>query len=308
MNDETTIAQPHKISRRWIVLFVLFLALSVTGIAVAIRQRTFGNRIDREIETLLATARTPSTRIVRESDLHVLPAPVQRWLRTSGVVGTAIPTTVRLSQEGEFRLGANKPWMPFHATQHYTTNPPGYLWQVSMRMFPLIDVAGRDRYFEGTGEIEMRLASIIPVARASGGNLDRASLLRYLNEMMWFPAAAILPNISWEAIDDTHARATLTDADRSVSAIFVFDDQDRLIDMTAERWNDSEQTERPWSTPLSAWGEFEDIVVPIAGIGRWGAGEDIYDYIRLRITDLTYTTAEHFTGFRYSDLVDTAYR
>ncbi len=270
------------------LLLLLLATLAVAGVVGAIRRRAFADRIDRETDALLEGARTPSIRVVSEADLADLPAPVQAWLRASGVVGSTVPSVVRLTQVGEFRLGAGKPWMPFHAIQHYTLDPPGFLWDASMRMLPLVDINGRDRYFAGRGDIEMSLESVYPVARASGANLDSGALLRYLNETMWFPAALLLPNVAWEAIDDRHARARLTDGGQSVSAVFVFDDRDRLIDMTAERWNDAEQTVLPWSTPLSDWGVFEGISVPVAGIGRWGEGSDAYDYIRLKITGVKY--------------------
>ncbi len=184
-----------------------------------------------------------------------------------------------------------KSWLPLKATEYYTTNPPGFLWNASMRMFPLIDVNGRDRYTNGTGDIEMRLASLIPVASKSGGNLNSGALLRYLNETMWFPAALLLPNITWEPIDDTHARATLTDAGQSVSAIFVFDDQHRLIDMTADRWNDAEQALLPWSTPITAWGTFAGLQLATAGTGVWHTGPDAYEYIRVHLTSVEYDPA-----------------
>ena len=112
---------------------------------------------------------------------------MQRWLRASGVVETADSSqSVRLTQQGEFRLGADKPWMPMHATEYYTTNPPGFLWNASMEMFPLVHVTGRDRYFQGTGDIEMRIASLIPVASKSGGNLEqrRAAPLSQRNHVV----------------------------------------------------------------------------------------------------------------------------
>ncbi|MCC6673770.1 MAG: hypothetical protein IT339_01125 [Thermomicrobiales bacterium] len=273
--------------RRFVAALGGVVLIGVAATVVGVR-RSFRNQIDRERDELLAAARLPAIRTVDESHLTDLPAPVQRWLRTAGVVGSVVPSIVRLTQQGEFRLGAGESWMPFHAIQHYTIDPPGFLWEVSMRMLPLIDIDGRDRYFAGQGDIEMRLGSVYPVARASGENLDNGALLRYLNETMWFPAALVLPNVSWEAIDDRHARATLTDTGRSVSAVFIFDDGDRLIDMTAERWNDTEQAVLPWSTPLSDWGVFEGISIPVAGTGRWGEGADAYDYIRPRITGVTY--------------------
>jgi hypothetical protein len=57
-----------------------------------------------------------------------VPEPVQRWLRWSNVLGTPYPVSVRLTQEGQFRMGEDKGWMPFRAQKYYTTDPPGYVW------------------------------------------------------------------------------------------------------------------------------------------------------------------------------------
>ena len=276
------------ISRRQLLLVSVTMVLAAAGLAVGARRRAFHRRIDRDIADLLAGAQTPPIQIVSESDLEPLPPPVQRWLQASGVVGAVIPSVVRLRQQGEFRLGADKPWMPMEATEYFTTNPPGFLWNTSMEIFPMTEVSGRDRYFQGRGDIEMRVASLYPVARKSGGNLNAGALLRYLNEAMWFPAVLVLPNVAWETVDDSTALATLTDAGQSVSAIFEFDAEDRLANMTADRWNDAEQAFRPWSTPLTDWGTCEGISMPIAGSGAWGAGSDAYEYIRLHLTEVVY--------------------
>lgn len=271
-----------------------FLALTLAGVLVAgglvagIRRRAFHDQIDREVAELLGSAGQPEIGSVIDAHLQRLPDPVQRWLRASGVVGAPIPATVRLTQDGKFRLGADKPWMPMQATEYYTTNPPGLLWKTSMDMYPLVHVTGRDRYFRGTGDIEMRIDSLIPVARKTGGNLNGGALLRYLNETMWFPAALVLPNVTWEPIDETSARATLTDADQSVSAVFEFDANDRLVNMTADRWNDSEHTTRPWSTPITGWETFNGIELATTGTGVWNTGADAYEYIRLRVTGVEY--------------------
>lgn len=275
-------------SRRRFLVLTLSMALIVGASIAEIRRRAFRDQIDREIAQLLDSAREPEVSVVDDADLERLPNPVQRWMRASGVAGTAIPSVVRITQDGEFRLGRDKDWMPMTATQHYTTNPPGFLWRSSMEMFPLVRVTGRDRYAQGTGDIEMRIASLIPVAKKSGGNLDSGALLRYLNETMWFPAALLLPNVTWEPVDDTSARATLTDAGQSVSAVFIFDDQSRLVNMTADRWNDSEQATLPWSTPMTDYGKFNGIDIATAGTGVWKTGADAYEYIRLRVTSVEY--------------------
>ncbi|MCA9859260.1 MAG: hypothetical protein KC438_06030 [Thermomicrobiales bacterium] len=273
-------------TRRTFLLILGAIAAAAVGFAAWTR-RSFQHQIDREIAELLAADTEPAG-IVQESDLQQLPEPVQAWLRASGVVGTAIPSVVRIRQAGEFRLGADEDWMPYHATQYYTTNPPGFLWNATMRMAPLIDIDGRDRYTGGVGDIEMRIGSVVPVATASGGDLNSGALLRYLNEMMWFPAALVGSNVRWEPVDDTHARATLTDAGQSVSAVFAFDAQHRLIDMTAARWNDTEELVLPWSTPIDQWGVFNGIEIATGGAGVWKTGPDAYTYIRLHLTEVEY--------------------
>lgn len=275
------------INRRQLLVAFGVVLVSAIGVASWVR-RSFDEQIDGEIDDLLRAAQAPSISNVTESDLQPLPEPVQRWLRASGVVGSRVPTVVRIQQSGDFRLGADKPWMPLEATQYYTTNPPGFLWDASMQMMPVVDVTGRDRYTNGTGDIEMRVASLYPVAQKSGGNLNSGALLRYLNETMWFPAALVLPNVAWEPIDDAHARATLTDAGQSVSAVFEFDARRRLVNMTAERWNDTEQAMLPWSTPITAYGNFNGIELATAGTGVWNTGPDAYEYIRLRVADVVY--------------------
>lgn len=275
------------IDRRRVLAILGVVLLALAGTAAWLR-RSFSERVDREIADLLAAAQPPAIEIVTDADLEPLPDPVRRWLRASGVVGTAVPAVVQLEQRGQFRLGANRDWMDLRATQYYTTNPPGFLWKATMEMFPLVEVVGRDRYTGGNADIEMRVAGLVPVADKSGGNLNGGALLRFLNETMWFPAAVILPNITWEPIDDRSARATLTDHGQSVSAVFHFDDQDRLVDMTAERWNDAEQAMRPWSTPIGGWDTLAGITVANQGTGVWGTGPEAYDYVRLRVTDLRY--------------------
>jgi hypothetical protein len=195
---------------------------------------------------------------------------------------------VRLKQEGQFRLGEDQDWMPFTAEQFYTTDPPGFVWTARFQMAPLLSVTGRDRYAGGEGSIDMRLLSLIPAANKRGGGLNQGALLRYLNETMWFPAAVLSPYIIWEAIDAMSARATMSYGGVTAAATFIFDEQGRLTDMVAERYDDARDRLETWSTPISAYGEFEGVRVPVAGEGIWKYETGDFSYIRLRITEIVY--------------------
>jgi hypothetical protein len=157
-----------------------------------------------------------------------------------------------------------------------------------------VPVAGRDRYAGGEGSITMRLLSLIPVAGKRGGDLNQGALLRYLNETMWFPAAAISPYITWAERDANSAVATMSYGGVTASATFSFDDEGRLTTMTADRYNDAKGQFLPWSTPISAYGEFDGVRVPVAGEGVWEYDSGDFSYIRLRITEVEYNRPERY--------------
>jgi len=263
------------------------------GLAVAsvwIVNERFDERIEQEIEALLEQS-SSQQRIVVQENLNELPEPVQYWLSAAGIVGQPIPRTIRLRQEGEIRLGPDQPWMPFHADQYYTIDPPAFIWRVSASAVPGLFIRGVDLFRDGRGSMQMKPLALSTVVDASGPKLDQGSALRYLQETVWFPFAALSDAISWEAIDDRSARATLTLDTITVSGMFFFDKAGQIIDFHALRFRD-EDALQPWNTPMHEHGEYNGVVVPTEGEGIWGSGDDSFTYIRLRLVNLDYDVAE----------------
>lgn len=271
------------------IAVVAIVVVSTVGIV----RVQFERRINADIDAVLATSAAAESVIATEEDVAVLPKPVQRWLHWSGVVGKPIPTTVRLRQEGELRVG-DFGWLPFTAEQYYSTQPPAFLWTTNVRMAPGVSVVGQDRYVDGRGFLEMRVLGAIPVARDEGADMDEGDLLRYLNETMWFPAGVLSPHISWEAIDTTSARATMEYGGSRGSAVFFFDEQGRPTNMTADRFDREYGGVVPWSTPITAYGEFHGIRIPTEGEGVYARPDGDFSYIRLTIIEVDYDHAERF--------------
>ena len=118
--------------------------------------------------TILVGAVTTVAVVVSSSVVASRVAFEQRTSRDVDELFAARPVTVRLKQEGMFRLGADKSWLPFTAAEYYTTDPPGYVWTVSIRMAPLLSIVGRDRYINGRADIDRQLLSLLPVASSRG--------------------------------------------------------------------------------------------------------------------------------------------
>lgn len=136
----------------------------------------------------------------------------------------------------------------------------------------------------------IKAASLITVANASGEAMDQGSMLRYLNEMMWFPTALLGDNISFQAIGDTSARVTLTDHGRTATATMSFDAEGRLIEFVAKRSAMAAGGSRlaTWSVPVIEYGEVEGLRLPVRVKAVWRLADGDLDYIDVRITQLQY--------------------
>jgi hypothetical protein len=257
------------------------LALAA-GVLLGARS-TFDRRIARESDALLADARPAKVHTISDSELARLPEPVQRWLRYSKVVGTAVPRTARLRQDGQFHM-EGRGWVPFVAEQYFTIEPPGFLWKATFEMAPFLQVTGRDRYRHGEGSIDMRLLSLIPVANATGGGLNQGALLRFLGELQWIPAAMLVDYITWESVDANSACATMAYGGIAASMTFRYASDGRLVECSASRYNDSRARDERWVNRNDSDGEFDGTRMPASGEARWEYATGPYPYIRWRIT------------------------
>jgi len=274
---------------RMIITIVLAFLIVLVFIA-ALSYLNFNGRIDREISGLLSGAISGPGIIVTEEMLGNLPPPVQRYMTFSGVLGKAIPHTVRLKQVGRIRQDAKSAWMKLEAVEYYSTTPPGFIWKVYMpnRRIPI--TLGRDAYLAGQGSMLIKMLSLFSLVNAAGNEVDQGAMMRYLNEMAWFPAAFLGENISWKVIDDGSAEVTLTDRGKSVSAIMHFDPEGRPLNFVAKRYRmvGKGYDLEIWSTPFTGYGEFEGLKLPIRGQGVWNLKEGDLVYVELEVTELEY--------------------
>jgi hypothetical protein len=147
------------------------------------------------------------------------------------------------------------------------------------------------------GRMLVKVASLWPVVDASDEQIDQGEMLRYLNEMIWFPAAFLAGNIAFEPVDDSSARVTLTDHGQTATATMFFDTQGQLTDFEAKRYRTPDAgSPDTWSTPFTGYGEFEGLRLPARGKAIYKLPGGDLEYINVTLTDLHYDTAPARTG------------
>ncbi|MCP8970127.1 DUF6920 family protein [Ectobacillus ponti] len=254
-------------------------------------QWRFQQETNREIQALLQ-ADAGAEMIVTENMLQELPAPVQRWLQAIGLVGRRSIRSVHLRQHGWMKLKPEqKKWTEAVAEQYTTTAVPAFLWQARMKFLPFLHVSGRDLFQGGHGSMIIQLASLLPVARVShNAKVDQSSLQRYLMELPWYPSAALQPYITWEGIDHTSAKATMTYNDVSGSATFLFSEAGELQEIHAWRYKDSDEQ----AVPMECVGAVREqkvmdgIRVPTKLDISWLLPQGPFTWYRLEISGLAY--------------------
>jgi hypothetical protein len=273
-------------------------ALAAGISAERLGDRAFSRLIQTDVQALLRQASTGDARTVTEEMLTGLPAPVRRYLTWTGIIGKPLIHTVYLRQHGTIRLGKGQLWLPLDAEEYYAVQPPGFVWDARLRLGPLPVGRARDMYQRGRGNMLIKAASLITVANASGEAMDQGSMLRYLNEMMWFPTALLGDNVSFQAVDDTSARVALTDHGRTATATLRFDEEGRLTEFVAKRSAMAAGGSQlaTWSVPITEYGEVEGLRLPVRVKAVWKLADGDLDYIDVRITQLQYEAVPDGAG------------
>ena len=248
------------------------------------------NKLSAEIERFMSRADNSREIVVSAEMLENLPPPVKRYLVNTGVIGKTIPNTVRLKQTGRLRETEEKPWMNFVADEYFTVDPPGFIWVGTVKKLGLPIMQVRDSCLDGKGGMLFKAGGFFTVGNETGVEFDEATLMRYLNEMMWFPAAYLSEYISFEPVDSTSAQVNIDIHGKSASAKMLFGDGGKLVNFVAERHRkigDAFEMET-WSTPIDTYGVSGGLKLPLGGAGVWHLESGDLEYIQLQIEEIEY--------------------
>jgi len=270
-----------------VLLVVLFIILSAAASLL------FEQKANDEARGLFEETEL-SEDIITPEDLEGLPFPVQKWLDNSQVIGKERIAAVRLQQKGLLKTAPDKAWMPFYAEQYFSTDKPGFVWKAKIKAAPFFHIAGRDKYKDGKGNMQIKVLSLFTAADSSGKEIDQGTMVRYLAEMMWFPSAALNDYIRWEGIDERSARAVMSYGDVSASIEFFFDENGDINRFSAQRYGefDGQYSLETWSGSVGAFKIMDGVRVPSQGNVTWELETGDFTWLEWEITTIEYNKTE----------------
>jgi hypothetical protein len=245
-----------------------------------------------KLRTKLTGGRQPiNLKTYGSREIEGLPDPVQRYFQAVLKDGQPIVAAVNLTQQGLFNMSETKAkWSPFTATQFVTIQQPGFDWDARIQMAPSVSAFVHDAYMLGEGSLHASLLGLFTVADVRGTPAAaQGELLRFFAEMPWYPTA-LLPSqgVGWEAIDNTSARATMTDGATTVSLVFRFNAEGTIETMRAEARYRDKLTTMPWSGRFWNYSVCNEMLIPLEGEVGWEYPDGIRLYYKGKVTEINY--------------------
>ncbi len=223
-----------------------------------------------------------------------LPAVVQAYL--NNVLGDTPPliSSVKMRHHGTINMSETaENWKSFTSTQQVNMHRLGFDWAAEIKFLPGMTVLVHDAYIGGEGILQASLLGLIPLAESRGStDIARGELLRFLAESPWYPSKLFSgQGVTWQPIDQSSAKASLTDGDHTVSVTFHFN-LDGLIDrVRAEsrgRMLAGQLIDTPWEGKWSCYKPRHGILVPTKAEVAWIVDGEPRTYWRGELDDIDY--------------------
>ncbi len=232
---------------------------------------------------------TPGNRgVVTEEDIKSLPEVIQNYLHYTGIIGKEKIRTVRLRQQGGFRLKPGEDFKTMSAVQYFNVDDIEFYWRGKVSV-----VTATDRFLGGKGDLTVRLLDLIKVSYADGPEVDQGEILRFLAEGVWFPSVFVNDYIRWEALGERSARATIVQNGLSASADFYFNDQYQVSKIIANRYMEKDGTFKMavWEIRIKRYTEFNGIRIPQESHVIWKLEEGDFCWYKPEIQDIEYNVS-----------------
>jgi hypothetical protein len=276
------------LKRAVLVVVVLLVVACSAGVVGLLRWHRASDRLADQ----LAMSRLGPAGVFTAASVTELPAPVARYFRHVLREGQPLVPQAEFTQSGEFLIAPGQ-WAPFSATQQVIVRPPGFLWHARIRAMPFVSVYVRDSYVVGSGTMAASFAGLYLLVQQSGrSELDAGALQRYLGEAIWLPTALLPPSgVTWTALTDRSALASLTDDETTVTLEFHFNEAGEAIEIYAPaRYREVEgrYEPTPWSVTCSEYVERAGMRIPSRCVAQWLLPAGPQAYWRGRIEDAHY--------------------
>lgn len=273
------------------VIFFIVIILAISIILLALPQSPLKNKYNSEVNTEINKC-DYNAEVFTNEDIKNLPLPVQRYFKYCGFMGKTKMVNCRINcDKVMFRRGVDKPPMKTAYEQHNFVKQPTRMAYMCAKMFG-IPFEGRDKYQNGEGAMTGSLAKVFTLFNVTGKEMNQSALVTCLAESLLVPNMAIQSYITWEAIDNNHARGIINWNGIKATGIFSFSNDGEMISFqTNDRYmdgGDGKSEKVKWTCTVEDYIEVNGIKHPNVLKGIWNLPEGDFVYIDIKGVRMEY--------------------
>jgi hypothetical protein len=251
---------------------------------------SFQNRYETEVKFRLD--RVPEPSMVRRADIEHLPAPVRKYLEYVGAVGKPTVHSMRAVFRGSMRRSLDGDWIDITSQQYNFFGDAARVFYIHSAILG-IPFDGLHVYVGDSATMQIKVAALVPVADARGEKMNQGETVTMFNDMcLLAPATLIDTSIQWGTVDSLRVRATFTNKGNRIRALLTFNKKGELTDFASDdRYYSPDgktYTSYPWSTPVTAYKEYDGRRVIAYGEAMWHTPQGEYSYARFNLEEIEY--------------------
>ena len=224
-----------------------------------------------DVKRHLAKTNFSNNDLLTETDIAMLPTPVQKYIRYTGAINKPKVKNMKIMFDGEMR-DKGKDFFKFISVQYNFFDDPARLFFMKAKMYG-ITLPGYHCYQNATATMQIKLLGLFSVVNVKGSEMTKAETVTVFNDMcLMAPATMIDKRIEWNQIDSLSAKATFTNGVNKISAVLYFNEQGQLINFISDdRYAVNEMKQYRFSTPVKEY-------IQMSGRNIWKYGETIWHY------------------------------
>jgi hypothetical protein len=234
--------------------------------------------------------------VLSRQETDHLPACVKKYLDYTGAIGKSKPQNVCIEFDAEmYRKPGDKPMVSYSIQYNFYGNYTRLFLMKAVKMG--IPFRAMHIYREHQATFQVKVAGLFKVVDISGEELTKAETVTVLNDMCIFaPGSLTDSRLTWTELDSLSAKVTLTNGKYVVSAVLHFNEAGELINFISDDrsalQDDGTMKLVRWSTPVSAYKDFDGRKIPTFGKTIWHYPEGDFTYGVFTLKRITYNVAQ----------------
>lgn len=274
-----------------LTLIFLIIIFTIVIIYLSLPSSPLKYKFTQEVKSEISKCKY-SDEVFTQEDFNNLPLPVQRYLNYSGYVGKKKMANARVMYDDvKFKLGIDKPAMKVKYQHYNFVKEPARIAFINTKLYG-IPFEGRDKYQNDEGVMTGVLAKLFTLFESKGEQMNQAALVTHLGESIFVPSIFLQDYVTWEAIDNFHAKATIESKGIKASGIFTFNEKGELVkfetdDRVMDSGNGIPQKAR-WTVEADKYIESNGIKFPSELRAVWNLPEGDFVYFDGKVVAVDY--------------------